>query len=444
LNLSTFVDSFAPTSFAVDSRLVEPGGLFVALRGGQTDGHTFVEAAKKSGAIAVVVEEAVEVDLPQFVVSDSLEALAELARLHLAKLGSARIFGITGTVGKTTAKDMLAHLLGGTDERVHAAPASYNSEIGLPLAILSAPLTTQKLVLEFGISHAGDMRPLTAIASPNDVWFTALTRVHLEGFASFDELVEEKSKLMHGPTAPQRVWGEPGVLQVLRRHAPVATHKECKVPFEETNLLGHPGAWSLPLLGEQPFEIPVIAKHEVVLAATAVEIAHHAGVAARDIRQRLTTLPRPPGRLELRQQGQVSFLHDAYNASPASMRAALGVLESWPTQGRRIAVLGTMHELGNAAEDLHREMGQVAAECGLNLIVGVGAYAEELTAPSRLLGIPTLIAIDRADFAGLLAPQLRTDDFILLKASRAEALETGLPELMASAAQLTSQQETNL
>ncbi|MBT3340457.1 MAG: UDP-N-acetylmuramoyl-tripeptide--D-alanyl-D-alanine ligase [Planctomycetes bacterium] len=442
LNLVDFVRGIAPTSYAVDSRLVQPGALFVALRGAQTDGHAFLQSAQSAGAVAAIVEEIVPADLPQFVVSDALEALAELARLRLADLKGVQVFGITGTVGKTTAKDMLAHLLGGPPAQVHAAPASYNSEIGLPLAILSAPRDTQKLVLEFGISHAGDMSPLTAIVNPAIVWFTALTQVHLDGFNSFKELIAEKTKLMHGQVPPEYIWGEPSVLDAVREAIPNDCVKERVLNLCERSLQGLPGEWQLNLAPFGLVDLPVVAYHEAVLAATAASIALDVGIALTEIRARLNSLPRPSGRLEWHKMGTISILNDAYNASPASMRAALEVLAQCPTQGRRIAVLGTMREMGDAALSLHQEIGRFAATLSLDLIVGIGDFAEAYVSPSRAAGTQVFLASDVDEFTKTFAPQLRQHDFLLLKASRAEAFEKSLPELKASANHLAQRPET--
>lgn len=409
-----------------DSRRVRPGTLFVALPGARTDGQAFLPQAAEAGAGAALVRDPSRLPpgMVGIVVRDTLAALQELSRVHLARLG-AEVVGITGSVGKTTAKDFLHQLLGGAEAGVHAAPASYNSEIGLPLAILGAPPGTRRLVLEYGINAPGEMDALVQIAAPRHAWITAFRAVHLEGMGGLRTVVLEKCRLAE--VAAGSVWMDDATV-----HSAAAYGVGWKAPLrlaglEEDGvevLNAQPGAIRIlhPRFGERL--LPLVARHEVHLACVAASLAASLGVSAEDVGTRLEKLERPPGRLTVREPGNgLVVLDDAYNASPASLRAALGVLRDWPSRGRRVAVLGTMHELGSAAQRLHEEAGGWLAEHRVDLLCAVGPGGAWFATAAARDGVPVLRCADATAAGDALAAELRAGDVVLLKASRAEALE---------------------
>jgi UDP-N-acetylmuramoyl-tripeptide--D-alanyl-D-alanine ligase len=429
-----------------DSRRARPGDLFVALDGARTDGHRYlrdVQSAGASGALVMPDRGERPEGFPCVVVPDTLAALAALARHHLGRL-NARVVGVTGTVGKTTAKDMLAQVLGGPARDVHAAPASYNSECGLPLAILAAPSSTRVLVLEYGVNAPGEMARLLDIAKPHLACITALTPVHLEGMGDLATIVTEKLKLAATVPPDGVVW----LPEQAARLIPAGTRWPARTLYlgfgpqrDGLQILSRrPGAFGvvLPRLGEVC--LPVFADHEVLLAAMATAVGFELGESADDLRERLLGLRRPEGRLTVHNIGPVTVLDDAYNASPAAGEAALAVLKHWPKAGRRIAVLGTMHELGIESERWHRELGRQAVAAGVDLLFGVGAGGAWVAAEARAAGIEAGVADDAEAVASLLAPVLRPADVVLLKASRAEGLERMLPRLRSSAKALHTQE----
>lgn len=434
-------DGDAPVRGVVtDSRRARPGDLFVALDGARTDGHRFlrdVQAAGASGALVMADRGERPEGFPCVVVPDTLEALAALARHHLGRL-QARVIGITGTVGKTTAKDMLAQVLGGPAQGVHAAPASYNSECGLPLAILAAPQEAKLLVLEYGINAPGEMDRLLAIARPHMACITALTPVHLEGMGSLETIVREKTKLAACVPPDGVVWmPSPAVAELPADRSWPGRLVQLSLDGGELELLARrPGAYRvrLPRLGE--VQLPVTADHEVLLAAMAASVAFEVGEKPVDIADRLTRLRRPEGRLTVHEcPGDLVVLDDSYNASPAAAEAALDVLQRWPGARRRIAVLGTMHELGPEAERWHRALGRQAAAAGVDRLYGVGAGGAWIASEARDAGVEASVADDAEAVVSLLAPILRAGDAVLLKASRAEGLERMLPRLRSAVSQ---------
>lgn len=423
-----------------DSRAVQSGDLFVALPGARVDGHDFIPAVQALGAAAVLAlpgRGPRPAGLAVIEVPDTTAALAALARFHLTRL-DARVFGVTGSVGKTTAKDFLAHLLGGPAARVHAAPASFNSEVGLPLSILGAPLDCQALVLEYGINAPGEMAALLNIARPREAWITALAAVHLEGMGDLATIAREKGLLAGAAPAAGRVWLPDAVRAALAPQmagwpAPVRILKGLRAPGLRIRARA-PMAWELEHPRWGSLRLPVVAAHEVETALAAAEVAAAHGVAPELLRARLASLERPRGRLTVQRFGSLTVLNDAYNASPASLQAALEALAGWPGSGRRIAVLGAMNELGDTAEDLHRAAGAAAAALPLTQLIGVGAGGAWIAAAARERGMEACSVADQAAALELLAPDLRPHDVLLLKASRAEGLDRLLEPLGKAAA----------
>ncbi len=412
----------------IDSRAVQPGDLFVALRGARTDGHLHLRQARELGAAAALILPDIE-DRPEgmdyLMVPDTLQALGALARFHVGRL-QARIIGITGSVGKTTAKDFLFQLLGGASNKVFAAPASYNSEIGLPLAILAAPLDTRLLVLEYGINAPGEMDALIRIARPHHAWITAIDSAHLEGLGDIHTVAVEKAKLGAAVREQHRVWLDPICWEKVES---VASDWQADVmvvdPFADSDLSlggGVPGAMTVNSGRYGEVHLPLCARHQVATAMVAARIAQEHGVGVDDIRLRLSQLSPPQGRLTISEVAQVTVIDDAYNANPASMRAALDLLGCWPHAGRRIAVLGSMKELGPAAQVLHRQIGHQVAENGIDFLIGVGSGGAWIATRAGD-AVESRVVDDSGAAAAVLKGFLRPDDVLLLKASRTEALE---------------------
>lgn len=418
-----------------DSRAVVPGALFFALAGERTDGHQHLADAAGRGAAAAVVAEG-RGERPRGLavieVPDPLAALAVLARAHLRRLRPS-VFGITGTVGKTTAKDFLAQLLGGAAEGVHAAPASYNSEVGLPLSVLGAAPGTRALVLEYGVNEPGEMGRLLEIARPHDAWITAISPVHLAGMGSEDTIAREKSLLAAAVDESGRIWLEHAVRARLASYARVWRGElrplfTLRAPGIEL-LQAEPLAWRLNHSRWGEFTLPLVAQHEVELALAAAEIAAAHGVEPAKLRARLAALQRPSGRLSVHRYGAVTVLDDSYNASPRSMEAALRTLARWPRARRRIAVLGTMNELGQDSESWHRSLGVRASDLPLDHLVCVGTGGRWIADAAKAAGLSAEAHPDLAGAAEALARMLSGGEVLLLKASRAEGLDRMLGAL---------------
>lgn len=423
----------------MDSRAVVPGDLFVALVGARTDGHEHLRQAFEKGAVAALVQPdrgERPAGLTCIVVHDSLKALGALARYHMGRL-EAQVVGITGSVGKTTAKDFLFQLLGGAAQHAFAAPASYNSEVGLPLAILGAPLDTKNLVLEFGINAPGEMEVLLGIARPRHVWITAIGASHLEGLGAVETVAFEKAKLAQAAPENGRVWIDEVVAEAMRPHCRTwQAHLDVRDQLMDAGLEVQsrvPGAWVVKHARFGLLHMELHAEHEIASAFTAARIASYLGVSDSDLRARLPQLVPPQGRMSVMQRNGLTVLDDAYNANPLSMHAALEVFQGLPHAERRIAVLGSMKELGPSAEVLHKEVGHWVVEAGVDLLIGVGSGGAWIVEGAGDQ-IACRVVDDATAAAAILNQTLKPGDALLLKASRAEALERILPQLKTTTA----------
>ncbi|MDP6964120.1 MAG: UDP-N-acetylmuramoyl-tripeptide--D-alanyl-D-alanine ligase, partial [Planctomycetota bacterium] len=353
------LDDIAINSFQVDSRQLCSGDAFVALRGNRTDGHRFLQAAVVSGASMLIVEDAPDFDceVPVVVVDDSLKSLAQLSKYH-RKHCSGKVIGITGSVGKTTAKDFLQQLFTGSSCSVYAAPKSYNSEIGLPLAMLGAPRDADFVILEYGINEPLEMDYLVSIVRPDLAALISIGAAHLEGMGDLGTIAVEKNKLLQAVGPQGQIWLPsecrnliPGANQDWLSESREINFNTYESKFNDDHyLVKH------PRLGE--IAVSCIAEHELHTALLMTEVALDCKVEKDHIIGALTRLSKPDGRLEQVSVAGLNFINDSYNANPVSMLAALRTLSSLPCSGKRIAVLGSMLELGEQQQELHRQMGR--------------------------------------------------------------------------------------
>jgi UDP-N-acetylmuramoyl-tripeptide--D-alanyl-D-alanine ligase len=411
-----------PAKAEIDSRLVGPGDLFYGLTSGATDGGAYAAAAIDAGAWGVVVERDRAADLTEtgawvFAVDDPLIALQESARAWRRELG-ARVVGITGSTGKTSVKDITRALL---PSRVHASPENFNTEIGLPLTILSAPPETETLVLEMAMRGAGQIAELCAIAEPDVGAITNVGPVHLELLGTLEAIAEAKAEILRGlhregvavipadaealepHVSPdlQTITFGPGGLVFARRHDIDGDSMRAEI---------------VSPLGEATFELGFGELHNLanVVCAVAIGVALGVGPAEMAPRTADISFSRLRGELIALPGGSV-LVNDCYNANPISMRAALDSLAARRVTGRRIAVLGGMGELGPDGPGYHREVGAHVRELGIDVLIGVGELARDYA--------PDSWAPNPADAVPLVSEMVGDGDAILVKGSRAVGLE---------------------
>ena len=420
-------DSAGPTRAEVDSRRVGAGDLFFGLIGANANGGEFAAAAIEAGAWGVVVtpEHAGSLrgatgEAWVFASPDPLASMQSLARAWRWKL-DCRVVGITGSTGKTSVKDICHALL---PFRVHASPENFNTEIGLPLAILSAPAETEVMVLEMAMRGAGQIAELCAIAEPDVAAITNVGPVHLELLGTLDAIVEAKAEVLSGMVEDGRAV-VPADAEALEPHLSDSLVTitfgpggdvfalESRVAGSTTEaLIGTPD-------GEQHFAFPFTEAYNLTnaLAAVAIGIALEAEPRAMAARAPEITFSRLRGEI-ISLPGGIELVNDSYNANPISMRAALDHLAAMPTNepgAKRVAILGGMAELGPEGPAFHREIGAHARGLGLGPIVGVGELARDY-APDEWAPDPeTAVAI--AD------PLITDGDAVLVKGSRSVGLE---------------------
>jgi len=417
-----------PARAVIDSRAVEPGDLFVGLPGERADGGSFAAAALEAGAWGVLVspEWAPPGAGTVLAADDPLAALQGLARAWRRALG-ADVIAVTGSVGKTSTKDLIAAMLA-PHRAVRASRVNFNTEIGLPLEVLAAPEGTQVLVLELAMRGPGQIRELAHICEPGVGVITNVGPVHLELLGSLEAIAAAKAELLEalpgGGTAVVPV-DEELLVPWLRRGLHVTTFGpggDVTYPA----LYEHPGAGpatpparvTATVRGEPvDLELPFTSRHQLTNALAALAACDAIGVRPSGPVDVVLSAWRGE-RVEL--PGGAMVINDCYNANPLSMRAALDDLAAQDPAGRRIAVLGDMLELGPDERALHREIGAYAAGAGVDLLIAVGPLAAEMLAE---FDGEAHAALDASEAAALTGELVEPGDLVLVKASRGVGLE---------------------
>src|SRR5579863_2703270 len=434
---------------SIDSRTVRRGELFVAIHGPRHDGHDYVASALGRGALAALVAE------PQahrygdgirnrcIVVGDTCEALKQLARAVREAWGG-KIAGITGSVGKTTTKEILAALLG-AKLQVLKSEGNFNNEYGLPLTLLRLEETHQAAVLEMGMSLRGELARLAAIARPDVGVVTRVAPAHLEFFSSVDEIALAKRELIEGLNGRESTAvlnaDDPRVA-AFGAFAPgrVLTYGIAQPAFfsaeqiEDRGALGSAFDYVSPE-GRVRLELAVPGRHAVSNALAALAAASVWGIGAAEAQKVFRTLRAPSMRGELLQfSNGAALINDSYNSSPAALQAMTELLAATPGFRRRILAAGEMRELGATSAQLHREAGSFAAKSGaIDWVVGVEGDAAQLIEGAAAAGIPRdhlKFFSSAEDAANFLQTLLQPGDLLLVKGSRGVKMERVVEALL--------------
>lgn len=411
-----------------DSRNVEPGQLFVALQGAR-DGHAFVPTALEAGAAAVLCTHR-DGDYPAIVVEDTRLALGHIARGVRQQLGM-RVVGITGSVGKSTTKEMVAAILA-KKYRVGKSPANHNNDIGLPMAVLALPEDTEVAVLEMGMNHFREMAYLSAIAMPDIAVITNIGTMHIENLGSREGILQAKLEILEGLREGGRLvynGDEPLLLGQKDRSpcAPVYFGRQpetCQVRCEALKTWhGHTTFTAHGTKGSFPVTMAVEGEHFAVDALAAIAVGELLEVPASCMREALAEYKNMAGRQEEMTANGCRIIKDCYNAGPESMAAALEVLSK--RSGRRVAVLGDMLELGDHAGIEHDRVGRMAAKC-CDMVLALGDNAQKVVNGARTGGMGPQQATacrDQEEMAGLLRCLVRPGDTLLFKGSHGMHME---------------------
>ena len=430
--------------YSIDSRTIQAGELFFAVKGERLDGHDFVEQALGRGAVGAVIAKEHSARYPShaglLIVEDTLVALQELAAA-VRKIWGKTSIGITGSMGKTTTKDAMAHLLG-VKYRVHRTKGNFNNHFGLPLGLLTLEPEHDIAVVEMGMSHAGEIAALAQIAQPNQAVVTNVAPVHLENFESLAGIARAKYELIealpHGGLAVLngddeyvRQFGRDFKGKVVTFGVQAAGVGGAKVAAdvraENIEALEADGT-RFDLIGHevrQAVQSPLLGRHNVynVLAAAAIALEH--GITPSQIAVAMPSFGPADKRGQVVQLGNTTVLYDCYNSSPKALMAAVDTLGAMPAR-RRIAVAGEMLELGSTGEELHRECGRYMAAKKIDFLLGVRGLATGMVEAAREAGMAAEFVASPEEAGEWLARETRDGDAVLLKASRGVKLEKAL------------------
>lgn len=421
-----------------DSRRVVPGCVFVALRGGRVDGHAFAAAATEQGAAAVLVsrlEGTYAAGASVVVVEDTLAALQRLASWWRGQLKPLHVIGLTGSSGKTSTKDMVRAVLA-QRYRTVATRGNFNNHLGVPLSILEAEQGAEAAVWEMGMNHAGELAPLCAMTRPQLGIITTIGSSHMEFLGSREKIAEEKC-------AVARCLPEEGVMiyparddfaayiasQTRAERVPVGGYQS---PVQALNAKPTPQGTCYDLqiegLGVIPVTLPVPGVHMVANSLLAAAAGWKLGCSPEEIAAGLASVSLTPGRLSCRQVEGYTVVDDTYNANPESMRAALETVASLRGQGRCIAVLGKMGELGPQGVAAHADIGWLAASLGFAALIVMGPECQETLALCQAASetIPALLVSTPEEAATALRSLAAPGDVLLFKGSRAAGMERAM------------------
>ncbi len=417
----------------IDSRLVHENYVFIAVKGERTDGHDYIEQVFAEGALAVISERPLDIHKPYILVTSTKQALKDLAAYYLSLL-DIKVIGISGSVGKTSTKEMIASVLS-QKYTVHKTEGNFNNEIGLPLTIFKIREEHQIAVLEMGISEFGEMHRLASISRPDIAVITNIGMCHLETLKTRDGILEAKTEMFQHLRSGASVIlnGDDGKLCTIAQvqgKAPIfygigadrpenAAYTDKSVYASDIENLGlkgirlniHFGAKSFPA------RIPIPGEHNVYNALAAAAVGQQLGLTIEQIQAGIEKARTIGGRTNLIDTGWLTVIDDCYNANPVSMKASIDVLAT--ADGRTVAVLGDMNELGENKKALHYEVGTYIAQKGIHVLFCAGELSHELAKAARTHNPACDIHEfdERNDMLKELLPFLREGDAVLVKAS---------------------------
>jgi UDP-N-acetylmuramoyl-tripeptide--D-alanyl-D-alanine ligase len=422
------------SGWSVDSRTLQPGDLFFALRGPNHDGHDHAGEALAKGAVAAVVDRPLDAAGPLLVVENTGEALlkvAEAARLRW----SGQVVGVTGSAGKTTTKDLIAHMLS-VAMPVGKTEGNLNNDVGLPLSLLRLPQDALVGVLEMGMNHAGELRRLSRIAKPRFGVVTNVGYAHVENFDSIEGVALAKRELIEAlPADGVAVLNadDPRVLAFRDVHPghtiTFGLSPEAGVHPEKVQYYPDGARFQV---GSVWFETSLVGRHNVLNILAGLAVARLFEIPPEKLRDAVRSISAGKMRGERLTHNGVMIFNDCYNSNPEAARGMLDVLRAAPAE-RRIAVLGEMLELGRWSEALHRDIGCYAAQWGIDVLVGIRGAAKRLVEGAVKAGMPSNAASffeDPRAAGEYLRSFVHGGDVILFKGSRGTHVEEALEEFL--------------
>lgn len=421
------------TGVSIDSRQIEPGAVFVAIRGERFDGHDFIQDAVTAGAIAIICERFVpNLAVWQVVVSDTVQALADIASFHRQQLDCS-IIALTGSNGKTSVKEMIASIL---PQPAYATPGNLNNHIGVPLSVMQLKKEHQYAVFELGANHPGEIAHTAAIVKPHVTLINNIAPAHIEGFGSIDGVANAKGEIyqalpddgiaiINDDDAYAHYWDS-----LLASHKTIrfSQSKAATVHAQDIvyNNEGHAKFILVTPQGEINIELAVPGQHNVSNALAAAACTYALGISLQQIAEGLSRFTGVAGRMTFRRGKHQSWIiDDTYNANLRSVLAALDVLAT--RQGTRIFVMGDMGELGKWATEHHQQVGVAAREHGIDVLMTCG---EHTTSATVAFGIQGTHYSSQDELIDALLPRLNVHTTVLVKGSRSAAMEKIVQKLV--------------
>lgn len=426
------------SGYSIDSRTLQLGDLFFAVRGERLDGHDFVEAALAKGAVAAVVEssraERFSSQAQLLAVEDSLLALQRLGAA-VRRLWGKPLIGITGSAGKTTTKECIAHVLS-TRHRVLKSQGNLNNHFGLPLQLLKLEPEHELAVIEMGMSHAGEITALAKLAQPDCGVVTMVAPVHLEFFESVAAIARAKYELiesLHAGGIAVLNADDEYVSQFGRDfHGKVVTfglHRPADVSAHNIRSRGSEGSAFEIVIGSErvPAILPLLGEHNIYNALAAIAVALQYRVPLETAAESLATLSAGDKRGEILHVAGATVINDCYNSNPKALESMVRSL-SHVAAKRRIVVAGEMLELGPGGEALHREAGEQMAKADVDIVLGVRGLAKAIVDAAKEAGVEAEFVTTPEDAGKWLRREVKAGDAVLLKASRGVRLERALEQ----------------
>jgi UDP-N-acetylmuramoyl-tripeptide--D-alanyl-D-alanine ligase len=421
----------------IDSRKVSQGDIFIAIKGENFDGHKFVKGAIDCGAKLCIVHEKeryenLDRSVSIILVKDTKRALLDLASYYISTL-DIKVIGITGSTGKTSTKDLMAAALS-KKYRVFKTQGNFNNDIGLPLMIFKLDKTYEVAILEMGMSNLGEIDTLAKVAKPTIGVITNIGTSHLENLKTRENILKAKLEIANNFTK-NNVLIINGDNDMLHDYSTDKykivkiginsdyNFKGCRIIINKDSI--EFGIRENGKDGNATIKVPVPGKHNVLNSLLAIAVARELKVTYEEIKEGIQNLKSTSMRLDVISLNDYTIINDAYNASPDSMEAALDVLKQY--DGRKIAVLGTMKELGDSSAKAHEQVGAYAKSSGVDLLFTLGEFNQDF---KKGYGSENFMAFDSMEkLIEELKKNIKSDDVLLVKASRSMKLETIINEL---------------
>lgn len=438
-SIRNYERSVPMSSIFSDTRNIIPGGIFVAIKGERFDGHDYAKHAVEMGAVCAITERTLT-DVPCIVVKNTRKALLDLARYFRGKFKPV-VVGVTGSVGKTTTKEMIALALS-CKHGVHKTVGNHNNEIGLPFTVFKINRTCTAAVLEMGMNHFGEIERLSRASNPNICVITNIGFSHIENLGSQEGILEAKLEILKGAdrNAPLVVCGDDPLLFKLKEEydgfREIVTYgiDNGNSDYRATDIVTKPDRMHFNIVhgGEIICDVTLfcLGKHNIYNALAAIAVAVKAGCDPVSAAEMLSGYQPDSLRQHVQKRGNQTIIVDCYNASPTSMEAAIDVLcEMKPKgKGRRIAVLGDMLELGENAPEYHARVGEYAAKKGVDILVCYGKNSKFMADRADELGLHPAHSEESKIILNFMKYKFRPDDIVLFKASRGMHLEELIEE----------------